>query len=80
MSQIVLPPLGEEILNATVACWHKKVGEAVRKDDDIVELVTDKASFNVPAPANGILQAINAAEGEVVAIGAVLGVIEPKGK
>lgn len=78
MPHVVLPELGDGIEKAVIACWHYKVGEAVNPDDDIVELVTDKASFNVSAGEKGILQKILVAEGAEAKIGEVLAVIEPK--
>lgn len=80
MNNIVLPQLGEDIQSATVALWHYKVGDPVVKDDDLVELVTDKASFNVPSPNNGILQEVFFTEGQIAKIGAVLGTIQSKEK
>ena len=56
MSFVTLPELGEGIEKATVACWHYKVGDRVTRDDDVVEVVTDKAVFNVVAGASGILR------------------------
>ena len=77
MNEIYLPELGEDIEKATIACWHKKVGERVKVDDDVVEVVTDKATFNVSAGGKGILKEIRFKEGEVAKIGDVLAVIEP---
>ncbi len=76
MSRVVLPELGQGIETATVACWHARVGEAVRPDDDIVELVTDKATFSVPAGGEGILREILIPEGQEAGIGATLAIIE----
>ena len=73
---VVLPELGEDIEKATVACWHHRIGDAVKEDDDLVELVTDKASFNVSAGAGGVLKKILVAEGEEAKIGQPLAVIE----
>ncbi len=78
MPQVILPELGEGIEKAVIACWHYKVGDAVNVDDDIVELVTDKASFNVSAGGKGILKKILVAEGSEARIGEVLAVIEPQ--
>ena len=75
MNKVVLPELGEGITQATVACWHVKVGQQVAVDDDIVELVTDKATFCVPAPKNGMVQKILVAEGQPVRIGQSLATI-----
>ena len=78
VNKIILPPLGEDIARATVASWHYKVGDKITKDDDVVELVTDKASFNVPAPQSGVLTEVYFKEGQDADIGAVLEVIESK--
>jgi pyruvate/2-oxoglutarate dehydrogenase complex dihydrolipoamide acyltransferase (E2) component len=76
MVQLTIPDLGEGIDQVQVVAWHAKEGDRVRRDDDIVELVTDKAVFNVPAPADGILKKIKVPAGEDAPIGAVLGLIE----
>ena len=76
MSQLVLPELGEGIVKATVAFWHCKVGDQVQEGDDVVELVTDKATFNVPAPSSGVIKKVLFKEGQDALIGEVLAVIE----
>ena len=76
MRQVILPELGEGITQATVACWHVKVGQKVSLDDDIVELVTDKATFCVPASVSGIVSEILVAEGQSAHIGQKLAVIQ----
>lgn len=76
MNAVVVPELGEGIIKATVACWHGKAGERVNAGDDLVELVTDKAVFNVPAETSGIIRQILVPEGKEVAIGATLAMIE----
>ena len=76
MSKIVFPELGEGIKKAKVAYWHISVGDRVQKDDDIVELVTDKATFNVPADVSGIVKEIFFSEGQEVKLGEVLAIIE----
>ncbi|MBF0122918.1 MAG: hypothetical protein HQL21_05880 [Candidatus Omnitrophica bacterium] len=76
MVQITVPDLGDGIDRVEVAFWHKNVGERVLQDEDVVELVTDKASFNVPAPAGGIIKNIYVKEGQEVPIGAILADIE----
>ena len=75
MADILTPTLGESVSEATIAKWTKKVGDAVRKDEVLVELETDKVSLEVVAPADGTLSEIKAADGETVTPGAVLGVI-----
>ncbi|MFN4175508.1 2-oxoglutarate dehydrogenase complex dihydrolipoyllysine-residue succinyltransferase [Phenylobacterium sp.] len=73
MADIMTPALGESVTEATVARWTKKAGDAVRKDEILVELETDKVSLEVAAPADGVLSEIAAAEGATVEPGAVLG-------
>jgi 2-oxoglutarate dehydrogenase E2 component (dihydrolipoamide succinyltransferase) len=73
MADIMTPALGESVTEATVARWAKKPGDAVRKDEILVELETDKVSLEVAAPADGVLESIAAEEGATVEPGAVLG-------
>ncbi|HEY0435154.1 MAG TPA: 2-oxoglutarate dehydrogenase complex dihydrolipoyllysine-residue succinyltransferase [Phenylobacterium sp.] len=73
MADIMTPTLGESVTEATVARWTKKAGDAVRKDEILVELETDKVSLEVAAPSDGTLAEINAEEGATVEPGAVLG-------
>ena len=78
MSKVIFPELGEGIEKATVACWHTAIGHQVKKDDDLVELVTDKATFNVPSEVSGIVKEICVAEGKEAKLGEVLAIIEPQ--
>ena len=73
MADIMTPALGESVSEATVARWAKKPGDAVRKDEILVELETDKVSLEVAAPADGVLESIAAEEGATVEPGAILG-------
>ena len=75
MADIMTPALGESVTEATVAKWTKAAGEAVKKDELLVELETDKVSLEVVAPSDGVLSEIKAGEGATVTPGAVLGVI-----
>jgi len=75
MTDIVTPTLGESVTEATVARWAKKPGEAVKKDEVLVELETDKVNLEVAAPEDGVLSAISAEEGATVTPGQVLGAI-----
>jgi len=75
MADIMTPALGESVTEATVARWAKKAGDAVRKDEILVELETDKVSLEVAAPADGVLAEITAEEGATVEPGALLGKI-----
>src|SRR5688500_10009701 len=73
MADIMTPALGESVTEATVARWAKKAGDAVRKDEIVVELETDKVSLEVAAPADGVLEMSAAEEGATVEPGAILG-------
>jgi 2-oxoglutarate dehydrogenase E2 component (dihydrolipoamide succinyltransferase) len=79
MSDILVPTLGESVTEATVAKWLKGAGEAVKRDEALVELETDKVSLEVSAPEDGVLGEIVAQEGDTVGIGALLGRISAGG-
>jgi len=79
MADIMTPTLGESVTEATVAKWTKKAGDAVRKDEILVELETDKVSLEVASPSDGVLAEINAEEGATVEPGAVLGKVSEGG-
>jgi pyruvate dehydrogenase E2 component (dihydrolipoamide acetyltransferase) len=76
MKEIILPELGEGITQATVAYWHCDVGTRVGKDDDVVEVVTDKAVFNIPAGVDGILKEICVQAGQEASVGSPLARVE----
>ena len=73
VTEIRVPALGESISEATVGKWFKQRGDAVRADEPLVELETDKVTLEVNAPAAGVLTEITAETGQTVAIGALLG-------
>ena len=74
--KIVLPQLGEGISKATVALWHVQVGQLIEASEDVVEVVTDKATFNVPSPQSGRIKEILVKEGEDVPIGGALALLD----
>ena len=76
MAKAVLPELGENITKATVSYWIFQVGQKVEEKQDLVELTTDKATFNLPSPSSGILKQIFIQEGDAANVGDVLGEIE----
>ena len=76
MAKVVLPDLGEGIEKATVSYWYFKEGEKVKEKEDLVELATDKATFNLPAPCSGTIIEITSAEGTDARPGDILAVIE----
>ena len=75
--EVPLPDLGDDAGDsAKVTFWYFKVGDAVKEGEDLVEMMTDKATFNVPSPASGTLKELRVAESDEVQVGDVLGVIE----
>jgi 2-oxoglutarate dehydrogenase E2 component (dihydrolipoamide succinyltransferase) len=72
-TEIRVPTLGESITEATVGKWFKQAGEAVKADEPLVELETDKVTLEVNAPAAGVLSEITVKTGETVAVGSLLG-------
>ncbi len=74
--EIRVPALGESVTEATIAKWFKNIGDAIKVDEPMVELETDKVTVEVPAPASGKLLSIDAATGLTVKVGALLGSIE----
>ena len=78
-TDIKVPTLGESVSEATIGRWFKKPGEAVKADEPLVELETDKVTLEVNAPASGTLGEIVAKDGETVQPGAILGTIQEGG-
>lgn len=74
-TQIIVPPMGESVAEATVAKWLKQVGDNVKLDEPLVELETDKVTLEVNAAVAGVISAIKAPAGSNVAVGAILGEI-----
>jgi 2-oxoglutarate dehydrogenase E2 component (dihydrolipoamide succinyltransferase) len=74
--EIKVPQLPESVSDATLVAWHKKVGESVARDENLVDLETDKVVLEVPAPTSGVLQEIKAPDGAVVTAGDVLAVLD----
>jgi len=77
--EMVMPQMGESIAEATISKWLKKEGDLVKKDETILEISTDKVDSEIPAPAAGIIKEIRFQEGAVVAVKAVIAVIETEG-
>jgi len=76
MVEFRLPELAEGVNEAVVSFWHFKEGDAIKEGDELVEMATDKAAFNVPSKTSGVLKKISAKEGDTVRVGDVLAVIE----
>jgi 2-oxoisovalerate dehydrogenase E2 component (dihydrolipoyl transacylase) len=79
LAQIKMPQLGESVTEGTVDKWLKQEGDFVKRDEPIVEVVTDKVNAEIPSPFEGKLVKISATEGEVVKVGAVIAQIEVAG-
>jgi len=76
MAQVFLPELGEGIEKATVSYWYFEEGQEVKEGEDLVEVATDKATFNVPSPVSGVISEILVQEGDSAHPGEALAVIE----
>ncbi|MER3546473.1 MAG: dihydrolipoyllysine-residue succinyltransferase [Rhodanobacteraceae bacterium] len=74
--EVKVPVLPESVSDATIASWHKNPGDAVKRDENLVDLETDKVVLEVPAPADGVLKEIRAKQGETVGSQDVIAVIE----
>ncbi len=72
---VLMPQLGETVAEGTVAAWHKKEGDTVAKDEILLDVETDKAATEVPAPMDGVMTSVLVQEGETVDVGTVLAVI-----
>jgi 2-oxoglutarate dehydrogenase E2 component (dihydrolipoamide succinyltransferase) len=77
--EILVPVLGESVSEATIAKWHKKVGETVKVDELLLELETEKVTLEVNATAAGVLSVLKRAEGETVQVGELVGLIDSEG-
>lgn len=77
--EIKVPALGESVSEASIAKLHKKVGDAVKADELIVELETDKVTLEVNAPSNGVISALNVKEGDSVKVGDLIASMQEGG-
>jgi len=76
---VVMPKMGESVIQGTIIKWHKKVGDKIAKDETLFEISTDKVDTEVPSPAEGILAEILVKEQETVDVGVVVARISPTG-
>src|SRR5467141_5416612 len=79
LAQIKMPQLGESVTEGTVDKWLKNEGDFVKRDEPLVEVVTDKVNAEIPSPFEGTLVKITAGQGETVRVGAVIAQIEVAG-
>ncbi len=77
---IKLPDVGEGVVEAEIVEWHTKVGASVAEDDNLVDIMTDKATVEIPSPVNGVVKSITGEPGDVLAVGTVIISIETDGK
>src|SRR5215471_8591245 len=73
---LVMPKLGESIMEATILKWHKKPGDAVKEDETVLDIATDKVDSEVPSTAAGTITEILFKENDVVPVGSVIAKIE----
>ena len=78
MTDVIMPQMGESIVEGTITKWYKKVGEHVERDEPLLEISTDKVDTEIPSPVAGVLSEIKVQEGETVEINTVVGVIGGK--
>ncbi len=78
--EIKVPQLSESVAEATLLAWHKKVGEAVKRDENLIDIETDKVVLELPAPADGVLAKIIKGDGGTVKAGEVIATIDTEGK
>src|SRR5210317_716238 len=76
-TEVKVPVLPESVADATIATWHKKPGDSIRRDENLVDLETDKVVLEVPAPADGKIVELKADEGDTVHSDDLIAVIEP---
>ena len=79
-TDIVMPQMGESIVEGTITKWLKKPGDKVQRDEPLFEISTDKVDAEIPAPASGVLQEITVAEGTTVGVNTVVGTIAVDGE
>ena len=77
--EIKVPQLPESVADATLVTWHKQVGQAVTRDENLADLETDKVVLEVPAPVNGVIKELRIVAGTSVTSGQVLAVLEEGG-
>ncbi len=78
--EVKVPQLSESVSEATLVAWRKKAGEAVKRDENLIDVETDKVVLELPAPADGVLAKIMKKDGESVTSGDVIAIIDTEGK
>ncbi|MBL8115461.1 MAG: 2-oxoglutarate dehydrogenase, partial [Acidobacteria bacterium] len=78
-TNVIMPQMGESIAEGTLTKWLKKPGDAIKRDEPLFEISTDKVDAEIPAPASGVLLEILVQEGQTVAINTVVAVLGEAG-
>jgi 2-oxoglutarate dehydrogenase E2 component (dihydrolipoamide succinyltransferase) len=78
--EVKVPQLSESVAEATLLSWHKKEGEAVKRDENLVDIETDKVVLELPAPADGVIAKVAKGDGSTVVAGEVIATIDTEGK
>jgi pyruvate dehydrogenase E2 component (dihydrolipoamide acetyltransferase) len=78
-TDVIMPQMGESIVEGTITKWLKKPGDKVQRDEPLFEISTDKVDAEIPAPASGVLKEIKVSEGATVQVNTVVGVIDGEG-
>src|SRR5690606_537414 len=78
--EVKVPQLSESVAEATLLQWHKKVGEAVARDENLIDIETDKVVLELPAPAAGVISEIRKEDGATVVAGEVIAVLDTDAK
>src|SRR5246500_692965 len=79
-TDIIMPQIGESIVEGTITKWLKKPGDKIQRDEPLFEISTDKVDAEIPAPASGVLQEIKVTEGTTVQVNTVVGTIASDGE
>src|SRR5438128_6788523 len=79
-TDIVMPQMGESIVEGTITKWLKKPGDKIQRDEPLFEISTDKVDAEIPAPASGVLSEIKVTEGTTVQVNKVVGTISSDGE
>jgi 2-oxoglutarate dehydrogenase E2 component (dihydrolipoamide succinyltransferase) len=78
--EVKVPQLSESVAEATLLAWHKKQGEAVKRDENLIDIETDKVVLELPAPADGVLVSVKKGDKSIVVAGEVIATIDTEGK
>src|SRR3569833_989011 len=76
---VIMPQMGESIVEGTITRWLKKIGDSVEKDEPLFEISTDKVDAEIPSPVSGVLTEIKFPEGETVGINTVVAMLSENG-